>query len=86
MICTVFNLRSVDLNLLPIFEAAYEERSLSRAADRLALSQPAVSHAMNRLRTLFNDELFIRRSRGVQPTPVADRIHAEASRRARFRP
>ncbi len=72
----MLNLRSVDLNLLPIFEAAYEERSLSRAADRLALTQPAVSHAMSRLRALFSDELFIRRSRGVQPTPVADQIYA----------
>ena len=73
----MLNLRSVDLNLLPVFEAAYEERSLSRAALRLALTQPAVSHAMTRLRALFNDELFIRRSRGVQPTPVADRIYAK---------
>ncbi len=72
----MFNLRSVDLNLLPIFEAAYEERSLSRAAERLALTQPAVSHALSRLRALFDDELFIRRSRGVQPTPAADRIYA----------
>ncbi|HYQ99009.1 MAG TPA: LysR family transcriptional regulator [Casimicrobiaceae bacterium] len=76
MIFIVFNLRRVDLNLLPIFEAAYEERSLSRAADRLALTQPAVSHALSRLRALFADELFIRRSRGVQPTPAADRIYA----------
>lgn len=76
MICIMFNLRSVDLNLLPVFEAAYEERSLSRAAERLALTQPAVSHALSRLRALFDDELFIRRSHGVQPTPTADRIYA----------
>ncbi len=75
----LFNLRGVDLNLLPVFEAAYEERSLSRAAARLALTQPAVSHAMTRLRALFRDELFVRRSRGVQPTPVADRIYAKLS-------
>jgi DNA-binding transcriptional LysR family regulator len=73
----MLNLRGVDLNLLPVFEAAYEERSLSRAAIRLALTQPAVSHAMARLRVQFRDELFIRRSRGVQPTPVADRIYAK---------
>ena len=77
MICTVLNLRSVDLNLLPVFEAAYEERSLSRAALRLAMTQPAVSHAMTRLRGLFNDELFIRQSRGVVPTPVADMVYAK---------
>ena len=77
MICTMLNLRSVDLNLLPVFEAAYEERSLSRAAERLAMTQPAVSHAMTRLRGLFNDELFIRRSRGVVPTPMADTVYAK---------
>lgn len=72
----MFNLRSVDLNLLPVFEAAYEERSLSRAAARLAMTQPAVSHAMNRLRILFKDQLFVRQSRGVLPTPVADLVYS----------
>ncbi len=66
------NLRGVDLNLLPVFEAVYEQGSLSRAAERLAMTQPAVSHAMTRLRGTFKDELFIRRSRGVMPTPVAE--------------
>jgi DNA-binding transcriptional LysR family regulator len=70
------NLRAVDLNLMPVFEAVYEQRSLSRAAARLAMTQPAVSHAMTRLRGTFRDELFIRRSRGVTPTPVADMIYA----------
>ncbi len=73
----LLNLRSVDLNLLPVFEAAYEERSLSRAALRLAMTQPAVSHAMSRLRSVFRDELFIRQSRGVTPTPEADAIYAK---------
>ena len=77
MICTMLNLRSIDLNLLPVFEAVYEERNLSRAAERLAMTQPAVSHAMTRLRALFNDELFVRQSRGVAPTPVADMIYAK---------
>jgi DNA-binding transcriptional LysR family regulator len=72
----MLNLRSVDLNLLPVFEAAYEERSLSRAAGRLAMTQSAVSHAMTRLRALFRDELFIRQARGVLPTPAADLIYA----------
>jgi DNA-binding transcriptional LysR family regulator len=72
----MLNLRSIDLNLLPVFEAAYEERSLSRAAERLAMTQPAVSHALTRLRALCNDDLFTRRSRGVEPTPVADRVYA----------
>ena len=73
----MLNLRSVDLNLLPVFEAAYEERNLSHAAQRLAMTQPAVSHALTRLRALFRDQLFIRRSRGVLPTPVADLIYAK---------
>jgi LysR family transcriptional regulator, transcriptional activator for leuABCD operon len=72
----MFNLRSVDLNLLPVFEAAYEERSLSRAAVRLAMTQPAVSHALSRLRAVFRDELFVRLARGVAPTPAADAIYA----------
>ncbi len=72
----MINLRAVDLNLLPVFEAVYEQGSLSRAAARLAMTQPAVSHAMTRLRGTFRDELFIRRSRGVTPTPVADVIYA----------
>ncbi|HXX84133.1 MAG TPA: LysR family transcriptional regulator [Casimicrobiaceae bacterium] len=71
----MLNLRGVDLNLLPVFEAAYEERSLSRAAARLAMTQPAVSHSITRLRALFKDELFIRQSRGVLPTPVADMVY-----------
>jgi DNA-binding transcriptional LysR family regulator len=73
----MLNLRSVDLNLLPVFEAAYEERSLSRAAERLAMTQSAVSHAMTRLRGLFRDQLFIRQSRGVAPTPLADVVYAK---------
>ena len=71
-----FNLRGIDLNLLPVFEAAYEERSLSRAAERLAMTQPAMSHALSRLRHVFKDELFIRHSRGMTPTATADAIYA----------
>jgi len=73
----MFNIRSVDLNLLPVFEAVYEEQSLSRAAVRLAMTQSAVSHAVTRLRAVFSDELFVRRSRGVVPTPTADAIYAK---------
>ena len=71
----MLNLRGVDLNLLPVFEAAYEERNLSRAARRLAMTQSAVSHSITRLRTAFRDELFIRRTKGVEPTRVADVIY-----------
>jgi DNA-binding transcriptional LysR family regulator len=61
----------VDLNLLRVFNAIIEERSLTRAGHRLALSQPAISYSLSRLRTLFDDPLFIRTRVGMQPTPIA---------------
>lgn len=61
----------IDLNLLRVFQAIVEERSLTKAGQRLALSQPAVSYALGRLRTLFDDPLFLRTRSGMQPTPVA---------------
>ena len=72
----MLNLRAIDLNLLPVFEAAYEEGSLSAAARRLSLTQPAVSHALARLRATFRDDLFVRQSRGMRPTPAADALYA----------
>jgi len=60
-----------DLNLLVVFEALMEERSVSRAADRLSLSQPAASHALNRLRDLLGDPLFVRTPAGMEPTARA---------------
>ena len=60
-----------DLNLLPIFIALMEERNVTRAASRLGMTQPALSHALARLRTTMQDQLFIRARYGVQPTPVA---------------
>ena len=71
------NLRSVDLNLLPVFEAVYEERNLTGAALRLAMSQPAVSNAVARLRAVFKDDLFVRHGRGVSLTPTADAVYAK---------
>jgi DNA-binding transcriptional LysR family regulator len=62
------NLKTVDLNLLVIFEAVYATRNISRAADRLAMSQPAVSNALTRLRELIDDPLFVRAPKGVEPT------------------
>jgi DNA-binding transcriptional LysR family regulator len=73
----MLNLRSVDLNLLPVLEAVYEERSLTRAAQRLAMSQPAVSNSVARLRTVFNDELFVGHGRGVHRTSTADAVYAK---------
>lgn len=60
-----------DLNLLPIFIALMEERSVTRAAERLGMTQPALSNALSRLRTMMQDQLFVRERYGIQPTPVA---------------
>ena len=68
------NIRNVDLNLLKVFDAIMEEHSISRAAVRLSVSQPAISNALNRLRVLYEDELFIRTAKGVAPTPKANEI------------
>ena len=68
----MFNIRSIDLNLLPVFEAVYEEQSLPRAAKRLAMTQSAVSHAVTRLRGVFHDELFVRHSRIASTMGKAD--------------
>ncbi len=61
-------LAQVDLNLLLAFEVLFEERSVTQAAQRLYLGQPAMSAALGRLRALFNDELFIRVGREMRPT------------------
>ncbi len=71
---------SIDLNLLRVFDALLEERSVTRAGARLGLSQSAVSHALNRLRYALDDDLFQRDSQGMTPTPwaveVGPRLHA----------
>src|SRR5437764_1424537 len=59
------NLKNIDLNLLVIFEAIFATGNISRAADRLNMSQPAVSHALARLREALDDPLFVRTPRGV---------------------
>lgn len=74
------NLRSLDLNLLTVFEAVYEGGSITRAAERLALSQSATSHALTRLRDACADELFVRVGQGIAPTPVAQRIFPDVKR------
>ena len=66
-----FNLAGVDLNLLVIFDALMTEQHLTRAALKIGLSQPATSNALARLRKLFKDDLFIKTSRGMTPTPRA---------------
>lgn len=64
----------LDLNLLPIAVALFDELSVSRAARRLGMSQPAVSKALRRLRETFQDELFVRGSNCIVPTPRAHEI------------
>jgi DNA-binding transcriptional LysR family regulator len=68
------DLRDIDLNLLRIFDAVYQQRNVSRAADMLGLSQPAVSHGITRLRLLLGDALFVRIAGGVAPTAKADAL------------
>ncbi|HWL29156.1 MAG TPA: LysR family transcriptional regulator [Burkholderiaceae bacterium] len=74
------NLRSVDLNLLVFFDALMSERHVTRAADKVAISQPAMSNALARLRVVFKDELFIRTAKGMEPTPraleLAQHVHS----------
>lgn len=60
-----------DLNLLRIFVALMEERSVTRAAERMGMTQPAVSNALSRLRQMLQDQLFVRERYGIQPTPIA---------------
>ncbi len=68
------NLRTLDLNLLKVFDAVMSERSLTRAAQQLALTQPAVSNALRRLRDALGDELLVRQGRGLEPTPRAQAL------------
>ena len=64
-------MNDLDLNLIPYLVAIEETRNVSRAAERLGVSQPRVSTALGRLREYFNDPLFVRTSRGMEPTPRA---------------
>ena len=65
------NLRTVDLNLLVALDALLTERHVSRAAVRIGLSQPAMSNALLRIRELFRDDILVRTSHGMEPTPRA---------------
>lgn len=64
----------MDLNLLKVFAAIHREQNLSRAAERLYLTQSAVSHSLRKLREHYGDPLFIRDGRSMRPTPLAQRI------------
>src|SRR5437879_7909073 len=70
----VVKLGAIDLNLLVVFDAVMQERSVTRAGRRLGLSQPAMSHALTRLRYALKDDLFIRSPKGMLPTPRAEQL------------
>ena len=73
----ITHLHQADLNLLVVLMAVAEERNISRAADRLSMSQSAATRAMQRLRYLFHDELFVRVSGDYEPTPKGERVLRE---------
>ena len=90
-------LKDVDLNLLVVFNQLLVERRVSKVADTLGLSQPAVSNALARLRKLTDDTLFLRTTRGMEPTPYAQQlaepvaqalglIHSAVNQRTSFDP
>ncbi|WP_372796692.1 LysR family transcriptional regulator [Litorivivens sp.] len=68
------NLSRLDLNLFSVFDAVYAQQSLTRAAEVLHVTQPAVSNSLARLRELFDDPLFVRSKGGVRPTPLARQL------------
>jgi len=70
-------MRPQDLNLLVIFDAIMTEGSITRAADRLSLTQPAVSNALSRMRTVWQDELFVKDGRNIRPTVYAQNLWAQ---------
>ena len=67
-------LTQTDLNLFIVFDTIYTERNLTRTAEVLNLTQPAISNALNRLRKTFNDQLYVRTPQGMMPTPIAENI------------
>ena len=68
------NLNRIDLNLFAVFDAIYTAGSLTKAADVLCITQPAVSNSLARLREMLNDPLFVRTGHSMTPTPVAQNI------------
>jgi DNA-binding transcriptional LysR family regulator len=90
-------LKDIDLNLLVVFNQLLAERRVSKVAENLGLSQPAVSNALARLRKLMDDELFLRTTKGMEPTPFAEQlsepvayalgmIHSAVNQRTSFDP
>lgn len=90
-------LHELDLNLLVVFNQLLVERRVSKVAENLGVSQPAVSNSLAKLRRLFGDELFLRTPKGMEPTPYADQlaesvsyalamIHSGVNQRSSFEP
>jgi DNA-binding transcriptional LysR family regulator len=90
-------LHEIDLNLLVVFNHLLAERRVSKVAENLGLSQPAVSNSLAKLRRLFGDELFMRTPKGMEPTPFAEQlaepvshalamIHGGVNQRTSFEP
>jgi DNA-binding transcriptional LysR family regulator len=90
-------LHDLDLNLLVVFNQLLVERRVSKVAENLGVSQPAVSNSLAKLRKLFGDELFLRTPKGMEPTPFADQlaesvsyalamIHSGVNQRTTFEP
>ena len=73
-IVSVMELNQIDLNLLVVFQQLMIERRVSRVADNLGLTQPAVSNSLAKMRRLFNDDLFLRTPAGMVPTPLAEQL------------
>ncbi len=74
MIFMIMRFEQIDLNLFVVFDVIYREGSLTRAAEILSITQPAVSNALHRLRDSLDDPLFVRDGRRMRPTPVADNL------------
>lgn len=71
----VAHFHRIDINLYPLFIAIFEQKSISKAAQLLCISQSAVSHALQRLRTQLGDDLFVRSGQKMLPTPYAEQIY-----------
>src|SRR5258708_19540959 len=68
-------MRRLDLNLLLLLHALFEDRSVTAVARRLQISQPTVSLSLSKLRGFFHDELFVRQGGKMQPTPFVEKIY-----------
>ena len=66
------NIKNFDLNLLIVFKTLFEEKNVTKASKKMGITQPAMSNALNRLRYLVKDDLFIRGPKGMRPTPRAN--------------